>query len=363
MITAVPLPPWLPPRRLSADSTASWRRSGDVALATGRTTWALAALADGLAMRLGRAPRILLPAWICNQSLWPLRQTGAEPVFLPVGPDGAPQWNCAEALGSVDVAAVVHTFGYAGNALAAREFADGRGIPLIEDCAHVLRPTVGVGESGDIALYSPHKLLAIPNGAVLVLRSSAIGWADELKVALDRAGAGGPLGRWLLRRLIQKLLPDNLRPWLPPSGQPDAASDPETVSMSGPFAPSAYSLRVMAAADLAAEALARRNNAGELWRRLACFGGWRPLFSGPVDAPYRLALLCDDVGLAARRYAALRKARLPVETWPDLPPEVRGDSALHGPGALDLRARVLLLPVHGGLDAARLARICGEVLS
>jgi hypothetical protein len=363
MITAVPLPPWLLPRRRFADPTASWRRPDDVALVTGRTAWLLAALAHGLAARLGRAPRILLPAWICNQSLWPLRQQGAEPVFLPVGPDGAPLWNRAAALGAVDAVVVVHTFGQAADALVARAFADECRIPLIEDCAHVLRPTTGVGELGDVALYSPHKLLAIPDGALLVLRPRALGWADEMRANLDRAGAAHPLGRWLLRRLIQKVLPDGLRPRLPPSGQPDAASDPQTVPMPGPFAPSAYSLRAMAAADLDAEATARRNNTAGLWHALAGLGGWRPFFSGPVNAPYRLALLCDDGELAARRYAALRRARLPVETWPDLPPEVRSAAAMHAEGALDLRRRLLLLPVHGSLDASLLPRVYGEALA
>ncbi|HSV29574.1 MAG TPA: hypothetical protein VLL76_08440, partial [Candidatus Omnitrophota bacterium] len=53
--------------------------------------------------------------------------------------------------------------------------------------------------------------------------------------------------------------------------------------------------------------------------------------------------------VASVLYARLRAARLPVESWPDLPPEA-GDGA-----ARRLRRTLLLLPCHQGCDATELA--------
>lgn len=366
MITTAPLPSW---SMLAAGCSggrgqpvAAWLRPGDEGLVAGRSAWSLAALARVAAERLGRAPRILFPAWICDQSLWPLRQTGARPVFLPVRADGGADWRRAEEVGPVDMAVLVHTFGHAAESASARAFAQSCGILLVEDCAHALRPGPGIGEAGDLAIYSPHKLLPLPDGAILVVRPGAAEWFGPLAEILAQSAAPAPIGRWLCRRLIQTLIPDGLRPLLPPSGQPDFTGDPETVPLAGPFRPSGYALGVLAAVDLEAEAEARRNNQKVMRDAMGGFTGWRPLFAEDGSVPYRLAMLCDTPEGAQARYAALRRARLPVESWPDLPPEVQADPA-HAEGALALRRRVLLVPVHGGLDAARLARLYGEALS
>jgi hypothetical protein len=74
---------------------------------------------------------------------------------------------------------------------------------LIEDAVHALRPVRGIGASGDFVLYSPHKHLPIPDGAVLVVRGdgpaefgaaglSAFGtpheWPDVLRDLEGRTG-------------------------------------------------------------------------------------------------------------------------------------------------------------------------------
>ena len=235
MITTAPLPDWSQLLRAVVDTpgdddevTAPWRRPGDVAWLVGRSTWSLAALVAAASERLGLPARILLPGWICNQSLWPLRQAGAELVFLPVLPDGRPDWQAAEALGTIDMVMVVHTFGYPVDALEAREFCARRCAFLIEDAAHVLAPIAGVGEAGDATFYSPHKLLPVPEGGVVVLNPRAEAWADGLARELGRPLPAAGSFKWLAKRLAQMLVPDALRPRLPQGGQPDFRGDPAT---------------------------------------------------------------------------------------------------------------------------------------
>ena len=50
-------------------------------------------------------------------------------------------------------------------------FLSKNGTWLVEDAVHVLKPTLNIGQKGDIVLYSPHKLLPIPDGAIIVIKS------------------------------------------------------------------------------------------------------------------------------------------------------------------------------------------------
>ena len=43
---------------------------------------------------------------------------------------------------------------------------------MLKDVAHVLRPISGVGKFGDFITYGPHKLLPVPDGAVLKIQPS-----------------------------------------------------------------------------------------------------------------------------------------------------------------------------------------------
>ncbi|CAA7620914.1 DegT/DnrJ/EryC1/StrS family aminotransferase [Magnetospirillum sp. SS-4] len=367
MITTAPLPRWSDLARLAravpADPVAisPWLKPWDSGFLTPRTAWSLAAIAGAVSTRAGLPARVLLPGWICDQSLWPLRRTGAELTFLPVLPDGGMDWAAAEALGGIDVVVVVHTFGRPAGMDAARDFASRRGALLVEDAAHALMPGPGIHEAGDMVLYSPHKLLAVPEGAVLAVRPRAGEWSGSIADSLGRPATAANDHRWLARRLIQRLIPDMARRWLPQGGQTDFLTDPPTMDMAPPEAPSGLSRRLLAAADPEREAGRRQDNDAALREALAPLPDLRPLFAAGDWVPYRLALRAASPKAAALRYQALRRARLPVESWPDLPPEVLADPA-HAEGAVLLRRSVLLLPVHGALEPGRLAAAYAKVL-
>ena len=356
MITTAPLLGWSHlARALRADpagNVAAWLRPWDTGWAAGRSAWSLAAVAAALAERRGRAPRVLLPGWICNQSLWPLRRMGAGLLFLPVDAGGHMEWSRAPSLGPVDMVVAVHTFGRPAPLAEARAFADAQGALLVEDAAHALGPAPGIGETGDVVLYSPHKLLALPDGAVVVMRPRAEeDWAADIFAA--RTGSPVSAKKWLVRRLIQKVLPDPLRPLLPQGGQVDFLSDPPSGTLPPPTRPAGLSRRLMGSADLADEAARRRAN----FAALATLAS--PWFTPGEAVPYRFVFAPEK---PAEIYARLRAARLPVESWPDLPPEVLADPA-QAEGAVALRRSLLLLLVHGALAPGALARAYAGVLS
>lgn len=352
MITTAPLPLL---RHLAAAiftrsgraPDAAWRQDGTNAFVLSRSAWSLAFLAQA------RGMRVVVPAWFCAQSLEPLRSVGAQIVFLPVDQGGRPRWETAPA--SFDLGVAVHVFGVPADMAPARAACDRAGALLVEDAAHCLAPANGIGDAGDAVLYSPYKLLGVPEGAVMVLRGPAFPMPD-LKPAPSPH-------RWLARRMVQRLMPDRLRPLLPMGGQPGFCDDPAAGQCDPPTRISPLAGALMASADLAREASARRRNAMLLRSELAKIPGWRPFFAdddGP--APYRFVLRCDNDAIAAERYARLREAHLPVESWPDLPVEVKAAPDKYG-AALELRKSLLLLPVHGALAGARFARLARKALS
>ena len=194
MLTHAPLPRWWdlfralvrrPPS--DAELAAPWRREGEVAGWLSRSAWSLALIA---LWRQHEARGSTVTAWFpdffCNSSLAPLRLTGAKLVFYPVTegmtPDYAACRNIAETH-PPDLFVLLHYIGRPAPAAASRDFCVRHRAWLIEDAAHVLRPIDGVGRFGDFVVYSPHKHLAIPDGAVLVVRQGGAGRFDDGDVA------------------------------------------------------------------------------------------------------------------------------------------------------------------------------------
>ncbi|ARJ66494.1 hypothetical protein WV31_12850 [Magnetospirillum sp. ME-1] len=369
MITQAVLPRWSSLLAASGreDPSSHWAREGDRAWWLARSTYSLALLGRALQARLGRPARMLLPGHFCNQSLDPLRRSGATITFYPVDDQARPVWGVLEsAAAQADALVIVHTFGFRNDAAGARALCDRLGCLLIEDAAHVLAPRAGIGEMADAVLYSPHKLLAVPSGAVLLLRPRADEMVPALEEALGSLPAGtAPVGDWLLRRLVQSspLWPLLSRRRL--SGPQDFLDDPPPGRIEGPAGLSSWARGLLAGADLEEIARRRRCNADALWRTVEGRGPWiRYVADGDDDGeavPYRLVLRCRDAQAAAGLYARLRAAHLPVESWPDLPPEVSADPAGQA-GAIGLRRTLVLLPVHQSLKTGELVAAYGGAL-
>ncbi len=283
-----------------------------------------------------RAPMVWLPGYFCNQSTWPLRDCGAEPVFYPVTKELEPDWERCRALADrarPDLFVLVHYFGRAGNVAAARAFCDETDALLVEDAAHAALPADGIGEAGDFVFHCPHKILPVPDGAVLLAR------VDEALPALKQAARGPapPPLSWLARRLIRKLglagTPDKTF-----ADDPDFAPLPRTPGLSS----AARRLIARASEELQETTRARADNARMLAARLAD-GDCQTLFED-MSQPYRLVLGCGDMA-AAGRFEALMREGLWVETWPDLAPEVKAAPETHA-AALALRSQLLFVAVH-----------------
>ena len=165
------------PRPITDDSALArpWTAIGDTPLWFSRAAWGLGAIAaahaDGNA-----APSLWLPDFFCNQSTWAARRAGAAITFYPVQENLSPDWPACDALAEAAAPALflqVHYFGAPADLRPARAFCDVHGALLIEDAAHALGPSAGIGAAGDYVMWSPYKHLPVPDGGLLDVRPSA----------------------------------------------------------------------------------------------------------------------------------------------------------------------------------------------
>lgn len=356
---------------------APWCRPGDRAYWFSRSAWSLAAIARWRQRVTGRTSiTVWLPDFFCNESLTPLRNMGAQLRFYPLSEQMSPDSDAMRALAEdrlPDLVVLVHFFGQPALAAAAVVACRSTGAWLIEDAAHGLRPTPGIGEYGDFVLYSPHKYLPIPDGAVLVVRENGPARkADQVSVlpALQevwRALVDAPgyshrrASLWLIKRIFQRL---GLRAWRrPPTPFLMDAVTTDPCLVHPKMSPLAKRLLSILQGELDTVAQSRRQH-WALWKRTLTEANPAAFAFEPASVertPYLVTIASQSVAEAEALYSKWYCAGLPVATWPDLPPEVSGEPVRHR-RALQLRQTRVYLPLHQSLDPRQIVA-CGRRLT
>ena len=353
--------------------SAAWTRTGDIAYWFSRSAWSMAVVARWRQRVTGTtAVTVWIPDLFCDESLALLRQMGARLVFYPVDEHGhtaARQFPAVTEDNRPDLFLLVHYFGEPVPCDGAAAFCIAHGAWLVEDAAHVLRPIAGVGEAGDCVLYSPHKHLAIPDGAILVIRkdgpAALAAQTDGLKLLDEVVGdtlRGGrgfdrATGVWLVKRLLQRL-GIRARHRLPAFAL-DVRAAP---TVNDPPGMSAVAKRLLGRElSRLPEYAAHRAHCAVEWARMI-----RGIFPAGVcevmptrEAPYLACVSAVDQATAESLYASFHQAGVPVSTWPDLPPEVAA-TADHVVGHR-LRHTRIYMSVHRSVAAGQITA-CGNRL-
>jgi hypothetical protein len=338
-----------------ADSAIRFYRRGSLALAAG-----VAAISREHGVEKFT---VWVPGYFCDEALAPLRGLGTNLRFYPCQSNLTPDWDFLERevarTAGKQVFMLVHYFGFANATREAVDFCGRHGLTLLEDAAHVLLPTPGLGV-GKLVVYSPRKLLAVPAGGVLVVPQKLAGFFSELPVA--------PISRdtifWGIRRLTQKTLLSLGLSW---SWWWRRLPESEPVCQ-GPFpspvleACDRYTLGLLALAEPSLpEIVARRRRTYErLADCLKEFSGVHPFFPQlPRETcPYVFPLVIDQG--SAQIMARLRSRGILADRWPCLPPEVQASLEEHRL-ALAIRDRLLLLPVHQSLSERQVDWLASEL--
>ena len=351
-----------------------WCRDGDASFWYSRSAWSLSAIA-GCRQRLSGndVVTVWVPDFFCNASLAPLRSMGARLVLYPVTADLLPDFDALDALTrehGPDLFLLVHYFGRPAVADAIVAFCRQQGAWLVEDAAHLLRPSDGIGESGDCVLYSPHKHLPIPDGALQVVRADGPArlaeQADVLRtmremheeLVASSATSCRVAYVWLIKRLLQRL---GLR-----ARDPEVASGVEAEAGDACLASpgiSALAKRLLTPLTGKLDKVARlRKRHAQDWKEilLPCDLLDTVKASLVTWTPYLACFTGERESDAQQLFERLRCAGFPVTTWPDLPPEVVACPAEHQ-AAWALRHNRIYLPVHQSLEWQEM-RKCGERL-
>ncbi|NCD40816.1 MAG: DegT/DnrJ/EryC1/StrS aminotransferase family protein [Bacteroidia bacterium] len=308
-------------------------------------------------------PVCFFPSYFCESSLQPLRQAGARIVFYRVNENLSPEWDDVRRRASIDhpdVFVLVHTFGHIQDAVEAKSFAYDVGCVVIEDAAHVLMPGKGIGESGGLVLFSPHKLLASPPISLLSVPPSL---ADRVRTPYRMAWREADW-KWLAKRMIQKGLVrlGGLGQKVSPQGEGvNGAPEAPPYTIKWPTDISELGRRLLCTEQrkLMETARFRRTNFSTLMSAVEDIRGVRipQILSEWTDdaTPYAFPFFVGE-GKVSEVYNSLWASGIPALTWPDLPPEIRAEPEKYS-AASRWRRNLLLLPVHQSLTTRQMNRI------
>ena len=353
--------------RLS-DLSSPWLSDSAEIFWVSRTAWSLEILARWqLEVRAKSSLNVWIPDYFCNAALEPLRKTGANLVFYPINLDYTlNRKHIAELTESQkpDIFIHVHYFGLPNRCPVSLDVSKKYGALLVEDAAHAMQPTNGIGDFGDCVLYSPHKHLPIPDGAALVMRKDGPSKLGEnaFNLSLLRLTHEGILLRgrrptlgnflWTMKRVLQRL---GYKSKLLVDESSEAASSVTPAKYTNPVM-SNYSKGLLATViDSLTEFTKSRQNRDVYWRSVFPADVARSLMDVDANAhsPYLTGFELSDVSKQGYSIADIERTGLTVLTWPDLPPEVLNNSKKHSHAILMKKNR-FFLPVHPNLSISEM---------
>lgn len=356
-----------------------WRPTRRPAWAANGRLYARARYALFDAFRLsgvGPGGGLLAPALHCRTMLDPALALGAPVQLFALRPDLSPDMADVERQlrqASVPVKAVLmtHFFGLAQDLAPLAALCRQWGAALVEDCAHALplqSAQVGLdpadqngaagqmGRTGQWCVASPYKFFACEDGGALW---SGSGQALPDLPALQRPGLRRQWQQWRLLRARARVPAQppraalDLGLSLPQSNALASASRQQGVSPD-------FDLRStrLACSPLSRCIIDHTDIAGLLRRRRDNFSAWHQALQGsidlqtpwtrlgPHDTPYAFPVLLN--AQPASRFAALKRAGLPIWRWDSLAASDCATSAAY-------RQRLLQLPCHQALTATQMA--------
>ena len=341
-------------RFLDNKLAAPWCRPGNTSFWLSRSAWSLALIAEYRKQITGeQIINVWVPDFICNTSLQPLREIGAKLLFYPINNDMTPDIKACQILtkeNNLDIFIAVHYFGRPTPMTKIAEFCKTQKAWLIEDAAHILRPIPGVGELGDFILYSPHKHLPIPNGAVLIIHKNGPSCLTDkefnvlFQKMLNKPNYSlSPSLMWLIKRILQKF---GVRP---SANSIFTDNTPAYLKLGHPKMSNISKHLLSNMLDTIDEAACLRKQNKEKWSQI--LSKIIPLATPVLNKndPYLAEFSFKDMSFAEETFKQCQNMNFPVTTWPDLPPEVLNQINKHKT-AIFIRNTRIYLSTHQTLN-------------
>ena len=334
-----------------AELAEVWNPQGHLSYWFTKSSSSIALVAEWIGQQTGVSKiEVWVPDYFCDQSLHELRLLPVKLSYFKLTELLEPDFGDLKRLtqkGTPSLVLVPHYFGIEQDLKRIRDFCASVGAFLIEDCAHVLLPTGEIGKSGDFVIYSPHKSLTIPDGALLLVSRKLQKRIDEdLADSFQRLLVTKSPGqdsakatfKWMMRRYVRSMIPEYFK-----RVARDVNSTPaSTVATISWMSDMSRKLLTSSISKIEIFGWKRVDNA-ILMRQVKGFKSPFESDTGIRNFPYMLPVMEECVKGKTGGFASY-----PTMKWPDLGTEVIDN---HFYGLANQRAKtVSLLPVHQDLS-------------
>ena len=359
---------------LSRDCDIStWSKGNQKGYWLSKSSQSLGILAE-LCIRISKEKTavILLPSYMCNEALDYIRDLSVKIVFYPLNDDLSP--NKLEFLRiskayKPDLILIVHFFGVEIDGSFMREYCTKNSVFLVEDAVHCIKPINGIGSYGDFVIYSPHKYFPVPQGALLIINSSAqlkitnmnvIELLDNLiaRFHIERKNPKNSNNLWLIKRILQKM---GIVLHLPELNNFQNNLSSRKLSN---FKGLNFSRKLLSTEIKSIPLIVKqRNGVKQSISNFLKSSFASEIFSvrEEMSAGYYLVLKFRDENYLASVYECFRKSGLPVLRWPDLPPEVIADPIFFN-CAISFHKFHLFIPTHQSIKNQALKKTFSKII-
>jgi len=318
---------------------------------------------------------VLLPDFFCGQTIEGFRKDWMNLVYYPIGMDLEPQWDSIKLIRNdfieknlpIDVFIFTHYFGVYHRIEKAKEFCKINHALLIEDCAHVLYKYPRFGESGDFVIYSCHKLLPIPDGAILEYNRND--WTENIEeLALnimskyEKMPSVNKVWVWYLKKSLQKIFRIHrklsyfygIHFW---EWKSTASKNRKKISSK-----SYNVLRTYDYEKIKRIAYIRRNNRTVLDYIIKNINpGIKDIIPEDCHCPYYAVYSLAGVQNPMETMNQLISYGFTIQYWPDLPVVIKDEGGHEQ--ALELSKSIFTVPIHQGITPQSLIKKFDKYIS
>lgn len=362
MITSAPNPPWKwirksDKKKYEHNTNTIWGSVGVGEVVTHRSWISIKLIIEWTQQNKGTDGRVCVffPDYYCYDTIFQLKDM-IDIVYYPITSDLQPDVKVCRELCKgkrPDIIVCCHYFGIIQSFNDMSVLAKQQNAILVEDAVHVLYSDK-VGKNSDFIIFSPWKLLGLPDGAVLVIGKknryvnnvkSVTAWFEDRQEALESF----KVSKWKCKKAIQKILP-TFRPGSEADIDIGAAGEP---AKERAYAVSRFSCGLLH--EISKETVLeigerRKENFSYLAEFCQRNYGMSLKYVYRGDIPYAAIFdlknmdawtICTEIGKLGRI----------ISRWPTLPQGLPEDSK-----AADMLADMLMISVHQGLSVNHIAK-------
>lgn len=160
------------------------------------------------AFKIKPGDTVIIPAYICESSIEPLRTAGYKIVFIDINSDlNLDQTKVYDAVkrNNAKAVLVINYFGFSSNTSQLVDLLNPLGVWVIEDCCHSFlsfgNGQIG-GSEGNAAIYSMRKTLPIPDGGALRINIKNF----NNKIISKNSAVKPKIVRYLIIRMLETIV-------------------------------------------------------------------------------------------------------------------------------------------------------------